>query len=55
MRDPRKEKLIDLGAEVLADALLELAGHSDEANAMIERLLAAAKEEVQQFRRRFSA
>lgn len=51
MRDPRKEKLIDLGADVLADALLELAGHSDEASALIERLLATAKEEVQQFKK----
>ncbi len=50
----RKQKLIDLGADALADALLELAVHSDLADDLIERLLATPKENIQRFKRKLS-
>ena len=54
MADPRKQKLIDLGAETLAEALLNLAIHSDEADDLIEQLLATPKENVQRFKQKLS-
>ncbi len=45
----RREKLIDQGPEVLADALLDLSLSSDEADDLIERLIAPPKENVQRF------
>ena len=38
MNDNRKQKLIELGPETLAEALLDLSIHSDEADDLIERL-----------------
>ena len=49
MNNNRKQKLIDLGAETLVDALLDLAVHSGAADDMIERLIASPKENVQRF------
>ena len=54
MADSRKQKLIDLGAEALADALLNLAVHSDEADELIEQLIATPKENVQRFKQKLS-
>lgn len=54
MTDPRKQKLIDLGTEALADALLNLAVHSDEADGLIEQLIATPKENVQRFKKKLS-
>lgn len=54
MTDPRKQKLIDLGSETLAEALLNLAMRSDEANDLIEQLIATPKENVQRFKKKLS-
>ena len=54
MVDPRKEKLIALGADALADALLNLAVHSDEADDLIEQLIATPKENIQRFKRKLA-
>ena len=50
MNDNRKEKLINLGAEALSQALLELAPYSKEANDLIKRLLATPKENERRFK-----
>ena len=50
----RKQKLIDLGADALADALLDLTVHSDDADDLIERLIATSKENVQRFKRKLA-
>ena len=55
MADSRKQKLIALGAEALADALLNLAAHSDEADDLIEQLIATPKENVQRFKQKLSS
>ncbi len=54
MADPRKQKLIDLGPDALADALLNLAVHSDEADDLIEQLIATPKENIQRFKKKLS-
>jgi hypothetical protein len=54
MNDNRKQKLIELGPETLAEALLDLAIHSDEADDLIERLIAAPNENVQRFKKKLS-
>ncbi len=54
MVDSRKQKLIDLGADALADALLNLAVHSDEADDLIEQMIATPKENVQRFKQKLS-
>lgn len=54
MADARKQKLIDLGTETLAEALLNLAVHSDEADDLIEQLIATPKENVQRFKKKLS-
>ncbi len=50
----RKQKLVHLGAEILADALLSLAVHSEEANDLIEQLTAPSTENVQRFKKKLS-
>ena len=52
MAEFRKQKLIDFGAEALAGALLTLAVHSDEADDLIEQLIATPKENVQRFKKK---
>lgn len=54
MAESRKQKLIDLGAEALAEALLTLAVHSDEADDLIEQSIATPKENVQRFKKKLS-
>ena len=54
MADSRKQKLIDLGAESLAEALLNLAVHSYEVDDLIEQLIATPKENVQRFKKKLS-
>ena len=54
MADPRKQKLIDLGPDALAEALLNLAVHSDETDDLIEQLIATPKENVQRFKKKLS-
>jgi hypothetical protein len=55
MADSRKQKMIALGVEALADALLNLAVHSDEADDLIEQLIATPKENVQRFKDKLSS
>ena len=50
----RKQKLMDLGADTIADALLDLAVHSKEADELIEQLIATPKENVQRFKKKLS-
>ena len=50
----RKQKLIALGADALADALLNLAVHSDEVDDLIEQLIATPKENVQRFKKKLT-
>ncbi len=54
MADSRRQKLIDLGADALADALLNLTIHSDEADDLINQLIATPKENVQRFKKKLS-
>ncbi|WP_041360299.1 DUF6880 family protein [Nitrosomonas sp. Is79A3] len=54
MKNERKQKLIYLGPEMLAAALLNLALHSDEADDLIEQLMATPKENVQRFKKKLS-
>lgn len=54
MTEPRKQKLIELGADALADALLNLAVHSDEVDDLIGQLIATPKENVQRFKQKLS-
>ena len=55
MEDKRKQKLIGLGAESLADALLELAVWSDPADDLVGRMIAAPKENIQRFKKKLSS
>jgi len=55
MADSRKYKLIDLGADALADALLNLAVHSEEADDLIEQLIATPKENIQRYKKKLSS
>ena len=54
MSDERKNKLIDLGTDVLAEALLKLAGHDDRADRLVERLTSDPNDIIKKFRRRIS-
>lgn len=46
---PRKKRLVELGPESLADALLRLAEHNDSANDLVELLIATPQENVKKF------
>lgn len=48
--DDRREKLMKPGPEKLADALLELAYRSDEAEVLINRLASSQKEIIKRFK-----
>jgi len=54
MADSKKQKLISLGADALAEALLELAIHSDEVDNLVERLTATPAENVRRFKKNLS-
>ena len=54
MAETRKQKLIELGADALADALLNLAVYSDEVDDLIEQLIATPNENVQRFKKKLS-
>ncbi len=55
MNDKRRQKLIDLGAEVLADALLKIAEHSTLADNHIDALISAPEENLKQFRQKLAS
>lgn len=54
MSEEKKNKLIELGSDVLADALLKLAEYDDRANRLVERLTSDPNDIVKKFRRRIS-
>lgn len=54
MDKDRKQRLIELGAEVLADALLKLAGQDEVADVLVERMIAAPKENIKHFNAKLS-
>jgi uncharacterized protein DUF6880 len=55
MTEYRKEKLIKLGAEALAEALLDLSVHSGKADEMIERLISTPDDNVAKFKKKLAA
>ncbi len=55
MGDSRKQKLIVLGAETLAEALLDIAVHSDAVDDLVEHLISTPKENVQRFKKKFAS
>ena len=55
MKSERKQKLIDLGADVLADALLEIAIQSEAADDLIDLLIATPMENVLRFKKRLAS
>lgn len=54
MRDDIKQRLMDLGAERLADALLELANRDERAEDLIERMIATPQENIERFKRKLA-
>ncbi len=54
MNKDRKQRLIELGAEALADALLKLAGQDEAADDLVERMIAAPKENIKRFKAKLS-
>ncbi|MEA5115189.1 MAG: hypothetical protein VB050_14305 [Geobacteraceae bacterium] len=50
MGENRKRRLIDLGAQALADALLELAARNDMADDLVERMIASPEENIKRFK-----
>ncbi len=55
MADSRKQKLICLGSETLAEALLDLAVYSNAVDDLIEQLIATPKENVQRFKKKLAS
>jgi len=55
MGDNRKQKLLNLGSEVLAEALLKFAAQSDIADDLVERLVVSPKENIQRFKKKLSS
>ena len=51
----RKGKLLELGADRLADALLELAGRDEFADDLVERMIATPQDNIGRFRSKLSA
>ncbi|MEA4866319.1 MAG: hypothetical protein VB088_13095 [Sphaerochaeta sp.] len=54
MPDNRKQLLMDLGAETLADTLLELAGHNEQVNDKINSLTSAEKVNIKRYRQKLA-
>lgn len=50
----KHKKLVELGADTLATALLDLANYNDDTDAVVERLLASPKENAKSFKKRLS-
>lgn len=55
MNENRKKRLVDLGAEALADALLTLARQDDAADDLVERMVATPEENRQRFKAKLAA
>lgn len=54
MNSEQKQKLVALGAERLADALLELANRDDAADDLLERMIATPQENIKRFKAKLS-
>lgn len=54
MSEEKKNKLIEMGSDVLADALLKLAEYDNRADRLVERLTSDPNDIVKKFRRRIS-
>ena len=54
MSEEKKNKLIELGPVILADALLKLAEYDEKADLLVERLTSDPNDIVKKFRRRIS-
>ena len=54
MKKDRKKRLIELGPEALANALLELATRDDTADDLIERLIATPQKHIQRFKEKLA-
>ncbi len=54
MPDDRKEKLVHLGSEALAEALLDMAQYLDQVDDRINRMLSTTKENLSQYRKKLS-
>jgi len=52
--DERMDRLVGLGPEALAEALLQLALHSEEADDLVEQLIATPNENVQRFKQKLA-
>lgn len=50
MNSERKQRLLDLGEDRLADALLELASCNDAADDLVERMIATPQENIKRFK-----
>jgi hypothetical protein len=55
LKGKKKQKLVNLGAEALAEALLNLTGKTDIADDLVERMLATPKENIQRFRKKLNS
>jgi len=55
MAESRKQKLINLGADALADALLDIAVHPYDADDLIEQLIATPQENFLRFKKKLSS
>jgi hypothetical protein len=53
-QDNRKQKLLNLGAETLAEALLDLAKWSEAAENMVERMISGPEENIRRFKKNLS-
>lgn len=54
MREDKKQRLMALGADALADALLELAGRDEAADDLLERMIATPMENIKRFKAKLS-
>ncbi|MCK5519572.1 MAG: hypothetical protein KAI81_00540, partial [Candidatus Marinimicrobia bacterium] len=50
----KKEKLTKLGAEILANALIDLAGQFEEAENMVERFTATPEENIEKTKKQIT-
>lgn len=55
MIDPRREKLLELGPEKLADILLDLASHNTSIYQLIEQIVSTEEENTKLFQKRISS
>lgn len=54
MNSGHKQRLLELGAERLADALLELASRDHGAEELVERMIATPQESIERFKKRLA-